>query len=465
MIKKVIAVIISLVLAIAVSFNAFSLENNALDSVKSAVEGVLAYKSADLNASSTTEFLDRLSKNAGDFSSDWYYIALSRYGVNCESEKSITALKDAVEDFYNEGLASVKVTDLQRVALALLACNQDITNVNSRNLLADATYNRPAFRPLDAQGVNSLSYALILLDTKNYSIPKGKTITREKLVSDIMDKELENGGYALFGKGLDVDITAIVLQALAPYKNRSKVKESINRCLNLLSKRQDESGAYKSFSNQITAESTAQVVMAVTALGINPLTDSRFIKNGKTLLDGLNEFKLSGGGYCHMQGYEVNNIATYQSFCALVSVYRFLSGGSAFFDFSDKQNDNTQSVDKAVKKTVKKHSAGKKSPEPKTNKSKNNSVIKNIYNSKLENKTVKTKRNNSKTEKTKKISDKKNKITNKKTESEIVVINESQPIKKSEKKHTPEGTPLYIDSIILIIGYVIVFAVKSGGKE
>ena len=31
-----------------------------------------------------------------------------------------------------------------------------------------------------------------------------------------------------------------------------------------------------------------------------PLEDSRFVKNGKTLLDGLLQFQQTDGGFCHM---------------------------------------------------------------------------------------------------------------------------------------------------------------------
>lgn len=460
MCKRIIAVITLFILSITAPFTAYCADINTLGGVKSSVEGVILYKTDSLNCNSTSELLDKLSETAGDFNSDWYYIALSQYGVNCKNEKSTKALKKAVDAFYENGLENVKVTDMQRTAFALLACKQDITDINAHNLLADASYNRNKYKELDSQGVNSLSYALLLLDSKGYSVPKNAELNREEIIDKILSYELEKGGYALFGKGADIDITSIVLQALAPYKNKTKVKNSIDTCLEILAKRQDESGAFKSFSGKITAESTAQVIIALTSLGINPASDSRFIQNGNTPLDGLNRFRTPSGGFCHMENLSVNNIATYQSLCAFVASYRFLSGNGAFYDFKAKVKSNTKSVDKKI---IKKASVKLKNQKKKTLKTKPENLKKSEtslnYNSKIENKTTETKSaEKKKTENT--------------TASESVQSTEtyekSGNIKKEKNKKTEnnaERHPLYINSLILLTVYVILFAVKSGGKR
>ncbi len=459
MCKRIIAVITSLLITITAPFTAYCYDVNTLDGIKSSVEGVIAYKSSILGVNSVSGLLEALSENAGDYNSDWYYIALSRYGVNCENKNSVTALKKAVDKFYSEGLENVKVTDLQRTAFALTACGVNITSVNGHNLLADSTYNREKYKPLDAQGVNSLSYALLLLDSKNYKIPKSSSITREKLVNRILSYELKNGGYALFGDGADIDITSIVVQALSKYKNNSKVRISIDTCLDILSKRQDTSGAYKSFAGKVTAESTAQVTMALSSLGINPINDNRFIKNGNTTLDGLNLFKTADGGYCHMENYNTNSIATYQTFCALVSVYRQLKGEGKFFDFNAKTESTTKKVNsiiskKELKSKNKTNSATKKTSINNSEKIENTSS----YNSKIENK--------SKSKKSKIKNDSKSNILNNLTEPTSTVsrsrsvINNTSP-KKADKKPQPP----YITAGVLLAGYIFLYVLKSGGKK
>ncbi len=499
--KRIISVIIALLLAVLTPFTVLSYDINTLDGVKTSIEGVISYKSSVLNASSTNDFLDLLSEKAGTYSSDWYYIALSQYGVNCRNEKSISALKNTVDDFYKEGIENVKVTDLQRVALALSACGQDITNVNGHNLLADATYNREKYKSLDAQGVNSLAYALILLDSKHYVIPKNSKLSRNDITDKILSYELKNGGYALFGNGADVDITSIVIQSLSPYKNNSKVKNSINNSLEILSRRQDINGAFKSFDNKVTAESTAQVIIALTSLNINPVSDKRFIKNEKTTLDGLNLFKNEDGGYCHMTGLSTNSIATYQSLCALVSVYNFLNGNGALYNFSEKEKSNNKIVEKVIKKKTtnsltnnskrikksvkdKKHSAGSNNVNKNTAKRNNNTsikkssrVIKNdetknnsntenksrysqSYTQKINQKTYKTPEKNEEIKRKQKNTVPLNKnndsVPNIKPRKTEEIIN-----KKTKSNSKTISEPLYIDFIILLAGYIALFCYKS----
>lgn len=102
------------------------------------------------------------------------------------------------------------------------------------------------------------------------------------------------------GKSADTDVTAMCLQALAPYKSDSTVKESIDRALNVLSKKQNEKGGYSSFGT-VNSESVSQVISALVALDIDVQSDSRFIKNGNTLVDNLMTFKNSDGGFSHIE--------------------------------------------------------------------------------------------------------------------------------------------------------------------
>lgn len=346
--KSVISVIICILIAVSTPFAGFSASALSLDDVKNAVEGVISYKSSTYGATSALELLNSLSSQAGNYSSDWYYIALSQYGVDCRNQSSISALKNAVNGFYSGELSSVKVTDMQRVAFALLACGESVTSVNGHSLLADCTYNRAKYRALDSQGVNSVAYALLLLDSDDFNVPDDAETKRDDMIKLILDKELDSGGFALFGSSADIDVTTIVMQALAPYKNKDGVKAVLDKCTSILSNRQTSDGSYKSFSNNVCAESTAQVILALTANGISPMTDGRFTKNGNSVLDGLLSFKLENGAFTHFLNGEPNNMATYQSLCALVSCYRYMNGSKSFYDFRSNSSQNTDEVNKAI---------------------------------------------------------------------------------------------------------------------
>ena len=85
----------------------------------------------------------------------------------------------------------------------------------------------------------------------------------------------------------------------------------------------------------INSESCAQVIAALTALGIDPTADSRFVKNGLTVLDALAGFYVTGGGFRHTAGGERNGMATEQGYYALAAYYRFANAQTRLYDMTD----------------------------------------------------------------------------------------------------------------------------------
>ena len=84
------------------------------------------------------------------------------------------------------------------------------------------------------------------------------------------------------------------------------------------------------------SESCAQVIVALTALGIDPAADSRFVKNGASPLDGLCAFACEGGGFRHSEEQaEPDGMATEQGFYALAAYDRFWQGMTSLFDMTD----------------------------------------------------------------------------------------------------------------------------------
>jgi hypothetical protein len=104
--------------------------------------------------------------------------------------------------------------------------------------------------------------------------------------------QLSDRGWALSGTVSDVDVTAMAIQALAPhYKSKAKVKTAVDAALTLLSERQMSTGEFQSYG-KANSQSTSQVITALSCLGINGITDTRFIKHDNTLLDGLLRYQL-----------------------------------------------------------------------------------------------------------------------------------------------------------------------------
>ncbi|MDE6659238.1 MAG: terpene cyclase/mutase family protein, partial [Eubacterium sp.] len=252
----------------------------------------------------------------------------------------------------SEKMHRTKSTENSRAIIALSALGYDATDVAGYNLLlplCDMNF-------LDKQGINGSIWALIAFDTVNYDIPivdgvKEQT-TREKLIQNILSEQTENGGWLLDDEIGDIDLTAMAIVALAPYvQTNSDVKAAVDKALEFLSKQQRADGGYMAYGKS-TSESCAQVVVALTSLGIDPNQDERFIKNGHSVLDKLLSF-YQDGAFKHVMNESVGQMATEQAYYALASYYRFLDGKTALYDMSDvKMNTDTPVIGDDNKPTV-----------------------------------------------------------------------------------------------------------------
>lgn len=284
---------------------------------------------------------------------DWFAIGCGRGNKKDAYASYLKALDSYVTSQYAKndyGLHRVKATEWHRIGLAVLACGGDPTSIGKDqngkpvNLVKDGVYECKVGNPWK-QGINGAIYALILLDAGDYEVPEGATYNRQVLIDYILGKELSGGGFALSGTSADVDVTAMALQALAPYKDQDDVKAAINRGLKVLSKLQKEDGDFASYGT-VNSESTAQVLIALCALKIDPMTDERFITNsGNTLIDGIEKYYVKNGGFAHtIDGgkKEVNGMATQQSLLALIAYSRYQKGMTRLYDFTDVLKDDEE---------------------------------------------------------------------------------------------------------------------------
>lgn len=225
-----------------------------------------------------------------------------------------------------------KYSEYARVILALTAMGRDPANVGGYNLLEPlADYDQTVF-----QGINGPIWALLALDSGGYDIPanpgSGTQATRELYVEHILSRELSGGGWSLAGSEPEVDLTAMALQALAKYADRPDAAAAIERGVAVLSAMQNENGGYSTYDAE-TSESIAQVILALTALGIR-CDDSRFVKNGRSLAQRLLDFRADDGGFRHTLDTRSDLIATQQAFCALVALERMEQGQKSFYDMT-----------------------------------------------------------------------------------------------------------------------------------
>ena len=285
------------------------------------------------------------AKHAGkvmSYGDEWVLIGLTRGGQALD-QNTLDRYYQSVLQTVKEAkgnLSSSKYTEYSRVILGLTAAGFDPQNVGGYNLVEKLG----DFDKVKAQGINGPIWALIALDSADYKLPADATTTRDKLVAEILSKEVADGGWSFSGDKADIDITAMAIQALAPYYNSNgKVKAAVDRALNVLSEKQTLTGAFMSAGGSETSESTAQVIVALTALGINPETDARFIKNGKTVMDGLMGFYAGEGQFRHVMSGNANGMATEQSLYALASYLRLKDGKTSLYDMSDVAKKETPS--------------------------------------------------------------------------------------------------------------------------
>ena len=268
---------------------------------------------------------------------EWTVIGLARSGRSIPGGSSYyNALVKYVKDTINTStmrLDRSKSTENSRIILALTALGKDVTNVGGYNLLAGL--NEISY--LRKQGTNGPVWALIALDSHDYA-PQGD-VTREKLIDTIIDLQMENGAWYISATNpsADTDMTAMAIQALAPYyKTNTKAKDAVDKALAYLSSIQKADGSFSAANGgSSSSESTAQVLAALCALGIDPVADSRFIKSGSTVLDGLCKFYVDGGGFRHNLNGERNAMATEQCYYALAAYFRMKAGKTALYDMSD----------------------------------------------------------------------------------------------------------------------------------
>ena len=285
---------------------------------------------------------------------EWADIGLARGGFSVAGSyySNVESYVKACQGVLHER----KYTEYSRVVLALTAIGKDPTNVAGYDLTAPLN----DFEKTVWQGINGPIWALIALDSGNYACAQ-----RQNYVNYILGKELPGGGWTLAGSAPDADITGMALQALSKYLDQTVVNAACDRALAWLSKTQNADGSFSTTGKE-NCESTVQVLVALCELGIS-LTDSRFVKNGKTVMDGLMQYYVPGGGFTHMKTAGSGNdlMSTEQGFYALVaadraakgkaSLYR-MAGNAAFPDIAGHPNSlaiNTLAAQKIINGTDK----------------------------------------------------------------------------------------------------------------
>ncbi len=252
--------------------------------------------------------------SAPDDGREWFAFALARSGDSLD----FGAYAEALSRYLSEKETKNPVLK-QKYALILLAAGYE----------SDFT---SAVRTEETGKMGLMSYVFGLHLAHACGADSAET---DPIIDAILALRKEDGGFSVTGENAECDATAMVLQALAAHtEERADILNSVQDCLDLLSQMQTESGGFCAYGVE-NPESAAQVTIALTALGIDPFSDARFIKNGNTILDAILSFQTASGSFSHTHGENESAVSAVQVLLALTAYERFEAGESALYDIDN----------------------------------------------------------------------------------------------------------------------------------
>ncbi|MBQ9112770.1 MAG: DUF4430 domain-containing protein [Clostridia bacterium] len=298
--------------------------DNTVHRAQGLMDGIVSYQQAISGSESVQEWINGALTDGAGIGAEWYIIALAQSGEYDFSRYEVALLE------YLERNEVYSASTRQKYALCLSAVGSTDGYISS--VLTDS---------IGKQGIMSLVYGLHLLNN-GYS----GDITSRETVEKLLSLQCGDGGWSLTGQTGDVDVTAMTVQALSVYYNTDDaVKSATDRALAFLSERQQTDGDYASYGVS-NPESTAQVLVALCSLGVDCGSDQRFIKNGNTLIDGMEKYRLADGSFCHKTGGESNANATEQVFYASAAYIRMANGKGPLYILDRGDPENVQPAPK-----------------------------------------------------------------------------------------------------------------------
>ena len=302
-------------------------------------QSVTTVLNAALAQQATTVYAPAFGTNYGE----WTVFGLARGGYYANDSQYFADYYDRIVEYVNAKAAELdmngaldknKSTDNSRLIMALAAIGKDATSVGNWDLVE--AYSANGINWIRKQGMNGTIWTLIALDCGGYET-SDPTI-RQQCVDAIVNAQHNDGGWSLVtakAQPSNVDITAMTLTALYPYRSQSAVAEACAEALSWLSESQLDNGGFP-YGKGETSESCAWAIVATTMWGINPDTDPRFVKNGYSAVDNLLTYYLEDQAmFEHGRGAGANAMATDQAIYALVAYDRFIKGKPALYDYSD----------------------------------------------------------------------------------------------------------------------------------
>ncbi|MFK4321563.1 LPXTG-motif cell wall-anchored protein [Bacillus sp. RC145] len=256
--------------------------------------------------------------------SDWVAIGLARSGVNVPLETKINYVKPVAEKV-KKRLNRFSATDLARTIIMMNAMNVDPTKVEGQNLVQNL------FESDKVNSVTGYAFTLLALDTKKYEIPAEAKWNRAALVQALLQAQHTDGGWTYDSSSSkesasNVDVTSMVLAALAPYQDQADVKPAIQKAVDYLYKQQLGNGGFVA-DGQENSNSTAQAIIGLSL--VKDVDQARLNKAVQNLMS----YQLPNGEFKWLPSDQKGSgMATEQAFLALL---QFKDLGKSIYDWSN----------------------------------------------------------------------------------------------------------------------------------
>lgn len=185
--------------------------------------------------------------------------------------------------------------------------------------------------------INGPIFALIALDMGNYTIPADAFWTRDKLLETILNHKYLSDGFGL-------DMVTMLMQSIGPYMDdpvygervRAKLDEGLEIVLDSFGSKNVYKNPYGvQWGGVYTSEGSAQIVCAMSAMGVDCHTDPRMSNGTQSALTALLDYAdYSEGYFAHTNTTPKNALATYEGCYATQWYLGFLNNGGAGHPYS-----------------------------------------------------------------------------------------------------------------------------------
>lgn len=277
---------------------------------------------------------------------EWAVLAMARGGVMTDSAKAayLTNLNARLE----AETPLTQYTDYERITLALSALGINAAEYGEIGTDLTAAYKAftdPSARTEENQNLMADIFALLALNAKPYDsvFDDDGVDARDAYKNRILAEVKNDGGWnhAAGSTKSDVDTTAMAIQALAPYYAESAVKEKVDAALTWLKGQRDPyTGGYGN-KGRVNTETTAQVVVALCALEIDPADADWTMGDEEENLNLLSALTTWYNATSETEGWfghdsnSFDQMATEQAAYALVAWKRFTENSHSLYDMQD----------------------------------------------------------------------------------------------------------------------------------